>query len=105
MPFLHKLLILWCREGGSNPHGREGRRILSPLRLPVTILFSVGWMQFSVNCVRKCVNFDFFYKNQPRPPTGRLGSLCIGFWGRQRAGAMWWLEWDLNPHGIAPNGF
>src|ERR1035437_262574 len=25
----------WCREGGSNPHGREGRRILSPLRLPV----------------------------------------------------------------------
>jgi hypothetical protein len=25
----------WCREGGSNPHGRKGRRILSPLRLPV----------------------------------------------------------------------
>jgi hypothetical protein len=34
-----KLLILnrmeWCREGGSNPHDRKGRRILSPLRLPV----------------------------------------------------------------------
>ena len=34
-----KSLILyeldWCREGGSNPHGRKGRRILSPLRLPV----------------------------------------------------------------------
>ena len=30
------LLILdWCREGGSNPHDRKGRRILSPLRLPV----------------------------------------------------------------------
>ena len=28
-------LFCWCREGGSNPHGREGRRILSPLRLPV----------------------------------------------------------------------
>ena len=27
--------MIWCREGGSNPHGREGRRILSPLRLPV----------------------------------------------------------------------
>ena len=27
--------VEWCREGGSNPHGREGRRILSPLRLPV----------------------------------------------------------------------
>ena len=26
---------LWCREGGSNPHDRKGRRILSPLRLPV----------------------------------------------------------------------
>jgi hypothetical protein len=25
----------WCREGGSNPHDRKGRRILSPLRLPV----------------------------------------------------------------------
>ena len=21
----------WCREGGSNPHDRKGRRILSPL--------------------------------------------------------------------------
>jgi hypothetical protein len=27
------------------------------------------------------------------------------FGGRQRAGSIWWLEWDLNPHGIAPNGF
>jgi hypothetical protein len=27
--------IGWCREGGSNPHDRKGRRILSPLRLPV----------------------------------------------------------------------
>ena len=23
--------LQWCREGGSNPHGREGRRILSPI--------------------------------------------------------------------------
>src|ERR1039458_5897702 len=30
-----KYVCLWCREGGSNPHGRKGRRILSPLRLPV----------------------------------------------------------------------
>ena len=29
------LTLDWCREGGSNPHGRKGRRILSPLRLPV----------------------------------------------------------------------
>ena len=29
------LLFCWCREGGSNPHDRKGRRILSPLRLPV----------------------------------------------------------------------
>jgi hypothetical protein len=28
-------VLSWCREGGSNPHGRKGRRILSPLRLPV----------------------------------------------------------------------
>ena len=28
-------LRTWCREGGSNPHDRKGRRILSPLRLPV----------------------------------------------------------------------
>jgi hypothetical protein len=28
-------LFCWCREGGSNPHDRKGRRILSPLRLPV----------------------------------------------------------------------
>ncbi len=28
-------LLCWCREGGSNPHDRKGRRILSPLRLPV----------------------------------------------------------------------
>jgi hypothetical protein len=28
-------LSCWCREGGSNPHDRKGRRILSPLRLPV----------------------------------------------------------------------
>jgi hypothetical protein len=28
-------LFSWCREGGSNPHDRKGRRILSPLRLPV----------------------------------------------------------------------
>ena len=31
--------------------------------------------------------------------------LVLVFEGRQRAGAIWWLEWDLNPHGIAPNGF
>lgn len=32
--------------------------------------------------------------------------LCMHFLGgRQRAGLIWWLEWDLNPHGIAPNGF
>ena len=24
---------------------------------------------------------------------------------KQRAESIWWLEWDLNPHGIAPNGF
>ena len=24
-----KVLISWCREGGSNPHDRKGRRILS----------------------------------------------------------------------------
>ena len=29
------LLFCWCREGGSNPHDRKDRRILSPLRLPV----------------------------------------------------------------------
>jgi hypothetical protein len=29
------LTLVWCREGGSNPHDRKGRRILSPLRLPV----------------------------------------------------------------------
>ena len=28
-------IVSWCREGGSNPHDRKGRRILSPLRLPV----------------------------------------------------------------------
>ena len=33
--FTISLLESWCREGGSNPHGRKGRRILSPLRLPV----------------------------------------------------------------------
>jgi hypothetical protein len=33
--FSLNLLFCWCREGGSNPHGRKGRRILSPLRLPV----------------------------------------------------------------------
>jgi hypothetical protein len=27
------------------------------------------------------------------------------FRARQKAGSIWWLEWDLNPHGIAPNGF
>jgi hypothetical protein len=25
----------WCRRRGSNPHARKGRRILSPVRLPV----------------------------------------------------------------------
>ena len=25
-----KSLFCWCREGGSNPHDRKGRRILSP---------------------------------------------------------------------------
>ncbi len=35
-PIDSKYVFLWCREGGSNPHGREGRRILSPLRLPVS---------------------------------------------------------------------
>ena len=29
------MCLRWCREGGSNPHDRKGRRILSPLRLPV----------------------------------------------------------------------
>ncbi len=33
--FDSKYVCLWCREGGSNPHDRKGRRILSPLRLPV----------------------------------------------------------------------
>ena len=32
---LDLLHLGWCREGGSNPHDRKGRRILSPLRLPV----------------------------------------------------------------------
>ena len=26
---LNLLILDWCREGGSNPHGRKGRRILS----------------------------------------------------------------------------
>jgi len=30
------LLILWCREGGSNPHDRKGRLILSPQRKSCT---------------------------------------------------------------------
>jgi hypothetical protein len=25
------LILVWCREGGSNPHDRKGRRILSPI--------------------------------------------------------------------------
>ena len=33
--YVCKTLLCWCREGGSNPHDRKGRRILSPLRLPV----------------------------------------------------------------------
>ena len=37
--FLINPLFCWCREGGSNPHDRKGRRILSPLldfcKLPV----------------------------------------------------------------------
>ena len=37
-------LFCWCREGGSNPHDRKGRRILSPLRLPVPpSRRQVGW--------------------------------------------------------------
>jgi hypothetical protein len=32
--------VIWCREGGSNPHGGEPRRILSPrFRVPLAIRF------------------------------------------------------------------
>src|ERR1039458_4166241 len=27
--------MIWCREGGSNPHDHKGRQILSLLRLPI----------------------------------------------------------------------
>ncbi len=27
--------VRWCRRGESNPHEREARRILNPLRLPI----------------------------------------------------------------------
>ncbi len=36
-------------------------------------------------------------------PAGR--TLDIRILGGKQIESMWWLEWDLNPHGIAPNGF
>jgi hypothetical protein len=36
-----KYVCLWCREGGSNPHDRKGRRILSPPSASVSDVLSV----------------------------------------------------------------
>ena len=33
--YYYKIMLVWCREGGSNPHDHKGRQILSLLRLPV----------------------------------------------------------------------
>ena len=56
-------------------------------------------------CLNGPVGMDLALQRELFAEADRPGNFCIGFWGRQRAGAIWWLEWDLNPHGIAPNGF
>ena len=62
--------LFWCREGGSNPHDRKGRRILSPLRLPVPPS-RPGW------CAIR-----FFVPKLPAPASG----LAAATGARQKCG-------------------
>ncbi len=55
---------------------------------------------------KKMCKFQLFLQESaPAPTEAPWGIICTGIWGKERAGLIWWLEWDLNPHGIAPNGF
>jgi hypothetical protein len=57
--FILNPLFCWCREGGSNPHDRKGRRILSPLRLPVPPSRpGVGWLSKRHPKYRTCFAYD-----------------------------------------------
>lgn len=81
--------IRWWGRWDLNPHGINSQRILSPLRLPIS----------------------------PRPqrlevPTGfepvitELQSIALPLgYGTIFRDMKWWGQWDLNPHGISPNGF
>jgi hypothetical protein len=63
IPHQHKLsesrVLVWCREGESNPQGTKYRRILSPLRLPVPpsrrfveVLVFTAYFKFSIFCIQ-----------------------------------------------------
>ena len=80
--------IRWWGRWDLNPHGINSQRILSPLRLPIS----------------------------PRPqrlevPTGfepvitELQSIALPLGYGTISQSEWWGQWDLNPHGISPNGF
>ena len=77
IPYRH---LRWCREGGSNPHDRKGRRILSPPSTSINIVLSMFWSAGPENCGRKCVNFDFLRELAWAPDWITMGIFCIGFW-------------------------
>ena len=49
----------WCWRGESNPHAREGRQILSLVRLPIPPLQPVSsWAAIRWRIVTKCRNWN-----------------------------------------------
>ena len=50
------LILLWCRRGESNSHGRKAHWILSPARLPVSPLRHLG-EKIIARCALKCQRY------------------------------------------------
>ena len=77
---------------GLEPTRDFSQRILSPLRLPIP--------------PRPHVNGG---SDQIRTDDHRVAVYCLTTWLRNRnlliINKRWWGRWDLNPHGISPNGF
>ena len=87
----------WCREGGSNPHDRKGRRILSPSRTPITDVASVVCVLPKRNCVRKCVNLHIFDPFLSPSAPWRSFLICPGGVVRQNSSNLFIVVLSIAP--------
>jgi hypothetical protein len=66
--------------------------------------FIVSWLHIRrLELCKKMCKFGLFLEESASVPPGE--SFALIFVEGRGLESIWWLEWDLNPHGITPNGF